>query len=1505
MNDAGQSLNSDVVIATFTVNAGGGFSVSDETDDGVTRNRVTPNTGQFIDVSVVTSLVGHGSTAGDTISVGFTNTAIGSLTVNADDGNDTVNVTGNSVGTTINGDNDNDTINVSSNAPTNTGNLNGIAASLTLNLGAGTAGGDQAIVVSDFGEATTANNNVGVTSTQVTGFAGAANGTTITYSAGAGADNTTMTLRGSDTLSDTFNVTSTSASFTSTTIQGNGGNDAMNVSSDAPTNNGNLDAILGGLSLDLGNGTGAQSIVVSDFSAAAGNTVTLTNSTITGLAPVTITYGTGTGGTDTLTLRGSNTQADTFNVQSTNGGFNNSTVQGNGGDDNANVGSNAGVNNNGNLDNIAGQLTISLGADGGGSQAIVVSDFSAAADNTNVVVTNGSITGFAPASINYSTAGTKGDSLTLRGSDTNADTFNVQSTNVSFTSNSIQGNGGNDAINVSSDAPTNDGNLDAILGGLSLDLGNGTGAQSIVVSDFSAGAGNTVTLTNTQITGLAPVIINYTTGTGGTDTLILRGSNTQNDTFNIKSSSAAFTNTTVQGNGGDDSINVGSNAGVNNNGNLDNVAGQLTLSLGTDGGGNQAIVISDFGAGADNTNVVVTSGSITGFATAPINYSTAGNNVDTITLRGSDTNADTFNVQSTSASFTSTTIQGNGGNDAINVSSDAPTNNGNLDNIAGVLSLNLGNGTGAQSIVVSDFSAATDNTSVVVTNASITGFATAQINYNTGIGGTDTLTLRGSDTNADTFNVRSTSASFTSTTIQGNGGNDAINVSSDAPTNNGNLDNIAGVLSLNLGNGTGAQSIVVSDFSAAAGNTVTLTNSTITGLAPVTITYGTGTGGTDTLTLRGSNTQVDTFNVTSSNAAFTNTTVQGNGGNDNINVSSDAPTNSGNLAGIAGKLTLDLGAGTGAQAIVVSNFGGAAGTTATLTNTSITGFAPAQIDYAATAGGGAVNSITLRGADGFADTFNVQSTSANFSATGVQGNGGTDTFNVASDAPANVGNLDGVLGILSIDGGAGANTLTVSDFSAAAGNGAVVINNANITGFAPVTINYAATGGAFSKITITGSNNAGVSENFTVNNPNGPLTLNANAGADTVNVQQISATANINGGDGNDIINVGNAGSMDTITAALTVVGGNQSDTINFNDAADVTNNTYTLTAVNLTRTGSSNVTFTTLEALTLNAGTGTNAINVTQTLATMPMTINGGTGNDTLTVPNTVNAWAINGTDTGTVNGTAITFNLGAGTNNVTGGSNSDTFTIGATGDISGTINGGSGTDTLNTSAFGGGVTFNLTSNNNGSTTGDNGLTFQSLESYVAGAGTDVFAFSNGVGVSGSINGGGGSDWLNYNAYLTAVVVNLSLNSATGVGGGVSNVENVIGGSGDDVLTGDGNANVLVGRGGNDRLIGNAGRDILIGGNGGDYMDGGDGEDIVVGGASTHENNITNLETDRSDWVANANPASAQMAAFLATVSNDGAVDRLRGGNQNDWFISSAGDILEDVTGGDVSSIV
>lgn len=147
-------------------------------------------------------------------------------------------------------------------------------------------------------------------------------------------------------------------------------------------------------------------------------------------------------------------------------------------------------------------------------------------------------------------------------------------------------------------------------------------------------------------------------------------------------------------------------------------------------------------------------------------------------------------------------------------------------------------------------------------------------------------------------------------------------------------------------------------------------------------------------------------------------------------------------------------------------------------------------------------------------------------------------------------------------------------------------------------------------------------------------------------------------------------------------------------------------------------------------------------------------------------------------------------------------------------------------------------TSQNQVGTASDDELTGSNGDDYLfSGDGDDVVDGLDGddliVGGSGAGNdiyrGGNGSDTAKYTSATNAIKVDLAEGSARGSDidrDSLSSIENVIGGVGNDKLTGDVMANVLNGEAGNDKIVGAGGDDVLIGGQGADQLSGGMGAD-------------------------------------------------------------------------------
>ena len=340
--------------------------------------------------------------------------------------------------------------------------------------------------------------------------------------------------------SNTVNILNTSAHIA---INVNGqGLDTVNVG-----NAGSAQGILGALSIQ--NPPSYTTINVNDGSDATARTVTLSTFTsggynwgsITGLAPAAITYKYGDTSSVSVTT---GTAADTVNVLATGVPTSVSTGGGNDVVNVGNAGSAQGILGALSIQNPPSYTTINVndGADAT-ARTVTLSTFTSGGYNW------GSITGLAPAAINYKYGDTTSVSVTTG---TAADTINVLATGVPT---SVSTGGGSDVVNVG-----NAGIARGILGTLSIQ--NPPSYTTINVNDGADATARTVTLSTFtsggynwgSITGLAPAAINYKYG-DTTSVSVTTG--TAADTINVLATGVP---TSVSTGGGSDVVNVG-NAG--------------------------------------------------------------------------------------------------------------------------------------------------------------------------------------------------------------------------------------------------------------------------------------------------------------------------------------------------------------------------------------------------------------------------------------------------------------------------------------------------------------------------------------------------------------------------------------------------------------------------------------------------------------------------------------------------------------------------------------------------------------------------------------------------------------------------------------------------------------------------------------------------------------------------------------------------------------------------------
>jgi Ca2+-binding RTX toxin-like protein len=179
-------------------------------------------------------------------------------------------------------------------------------------------------------------------------------------------------------------------------------------------------------------------------------------------------------------------------------------------------------------------------------------------------------------------------------------------------------------------------------------------------------------------------------------------------------------------------------------------------------------------------------------------------------------------------------------------------------------------------------------------------------------------------------------------------------------------------------------------------------------------------------------------------------------------------------------------------------------------------------------------------------------------------------------------------------------------------------------------------------------------------------------------------------------------------------------------------------------------------------------------------------------------------------------------------------------------------------------------------------------------------------------IDGGHGSDVVSYEYLTNQQKISASLLKESVIvvdeGGNqltvdvLVNIENLIGGRGDDSLTGDNGNNSLNGSNGSDNLYGKGGDDILIGGTGSNHLDGGDGNDTADYQTCSLSINANLTEMfikfgDHTDTVISIENINGSSFDDIL-IGTDGA-NLIAGGNGDDRLIGKSGnDVLIDGSG-------
>ena len=250
-----------------------------------------------------------------------------------------------------------------------------------------------------------------------------------------------------------------------------------------------------------------------------------------------------------------------------------------------------------------------------------------------------------------------------------------------------------------------------------------------------------------------------------------------------------------------------------------------------------------------------------------------------------------------------------------------------------------------------------------------------------------------------------------------------------------------------------------------------------------------------------------------------------------------------------------------------------------------------------------------------------------------------------------------------------------------------------------------------------------------------------------------------------------------------------------------------------------------------------------------------------------------------------------GNGNDTLTGNGGSNAIDGGLGGDVMSGGGGSSGDWVMYTTRIAA-VTADLEGDADDGEAGENDTIASDIEHLIGGTGNDTFTgngqanvFDGGTGAD-VVRGGGGADWMLYwfrSAPLTVTLDGAADDGEAGENDNVdTDVEHVIGGDGNDTLTGNGEANLLFGADGNDTLTGDGGDDTLYGGDNTDVMNGGAGVDVAS--YSTHSAPVTaDLDGVADDGAAGEND----------NVGSD--VENLTGGSGADTLTGDGGDNLFD----------
>jgi Ca2+-binding RTX toxin-like protein len=901
---------------------------------------------------------------------------------------------------------------------------------------------------------------------------------------------------------------------------------------------------------------------------------------------------------------------------------------------------------------------------------------------------------------------------------------------------------------------------DTIDGGLGNDtLDGGTGTDTLLYTSATAGVTVSLAVTTAQNTGGA-----------GTDTIVnfenLTGSS-YNDTLTGDSG-----NNTIEGGLGNDVLSGG--AGTDTLSYASATAG-ITVNLSTTTAQNTGGAGTDTVSGFENLTGAGFSDTLTGDSGANAISGGDGNDIITggagaDTLDGGNGN-DTFNLAN--GDFASgETLTGGAGNDTIVL-----TNAATVDFTTGTLS------------AVESLTGSAGNDAVTMLATHYAGMLSA-IDL---AGDTDTLTVVVSGSMDITASAAATISNVELGILNGTAANDTLTITG------AQLDALmlGLVAAINMGAGTDTLNLT--------SNSVRLTDLGVSGdflITGLEIISAAAVSGNVTISMAS---QTEGFTVTGGSG---NDALTGGSGADSISGGNGNDT----ISGGAGADTLDGGSGNDVFNFANGDFatgesitGGANTDTIVLTNATTVDFTTGTLATVETLTGSSGNDSVTIWATSYAGMLSAIDLGAGNDTLAVKVSGTVDISGIAAATVTNVSNA-GLQGSASDDTitmtgaqltaillGFGANILlgsgtdTINLTSTSTGLNSLGTNSDFL--FAQTEIISGALAASGIYITVTGQ-----TEGFTLIGSSGNDTLTGGSGDDTIDGGLGNDT--LTGGPGNDTVSYASATAGVTVNISLGTAqntAGAGTDTLSGFEKVIGSAYNDRLTAIStggstVDGAGGDDTLIGTNFAETFFGGAGSDNISS----AAGGDYVDGGDGNDSITTGNGADTvYGGNGDDA---------ISTAAGSDYIDGGAGNDSI---STANATATIYGGDGNDTISTAA------------GNDTINGDNGDDYITSgggnDTASGGAGNDTIDGGAGTDV---LDGGTGTDTVSYNSIASNVTVDLSVTIAQNTGGGgtdtITNFENILGGAGNDTLTGDGNNNTIDGGIGNDIMNGGAGTDTL-----------------------------------------------------------------------------------------------